>query len=229
VKQRDYHLAKLREDFPNDQKWVKRAMTAFPERHHFTAQPWQDDELWTYEVPVFENEHMIQLMRALDHKIGTEQKTLLVPAYDKNQKIPFTLKVVGHEEIKTKAGTFSCAKIETSINQTYYISQENDRKLVRIDFGNIQMDLLSVEKWQQEESRVLSSQNLGITYEIPGLVLHTPVVDTKEVYREQIWMSDFNGIHGLVEVNLKENLTEKARESSWSGCGWSLPEAQKRF
>ena len=292
VKQRDYHLAKLREDFPDDQKWVKRAMTAFPERHHFTAQPWQDDELWTYEavmngkvvpggqfvmalrkqvggawessivrsfggsglsravfsedgmrsiysrwfmsvpggmvldgsiqgadfkanqIPTFENEHMVQLVRALDQKIGTEQQTLVVPAYDKNQIIPFTLKVVAHEDVETKAGTFKCAKVETSLNQTFYISQEDDCKLVRIDFGMVQMDLLSVEKWQQEESRVLSSQNLGITYEIPGLVLHTPVVDTKEVYREQIWMSDFNGIHGLVEVNLKENLTEKARESS---------------
>lgn len=304
AKQRDYHLAKLREDFPADQKWVKKALTAFPERYHFATQPWQDDELWTFEavmdgevlpgqyvmalrqqvggawescmvrslggaglsrsvfsedgmrsiysrwfmdvsggmildgsiqgsdikantIPTFENDHIVQLLRALDQKIGTEQKTLVVMAYDTNVTIPFSLKVVSHEEVETKAGTFTCAKIETSLNQTFYISQEDDRKLVKIDFGTIQMDLLRVEKWQRDAPRALSSENLGVTYEIPGLVLHTPVVDSKDVYREQIWMSDFNGIHGLIEVNLRKNLMEEAGESSEAFAQFILASLEK--
>lgn len=165
-------------------------------------------------IPMFENEQAIQILRALKQKVGTKQKTIICAAHNAGMPISFDLEVTGIEDIKTKSGKFSCAKIETNIKQTFYISRGEKRELVRMDMGAAKIDLISTEDWDPKKAHSLRSREFGATVNLPGAMLYSPPNVDDEVYRVQLWSTDFAGTWGLLEINKKSNLVEDARKGS---------------
>ncbi len=166
------------------------------------------------QIPMFENEQAIQIMRALKQEIGTKQKTIICAAHNAGMPIPFDLEVTGHEEIETPAGKFSCAKIETSIKQIFYVSRGENRELVRMDMGAAKIDLVKTESWDRETPHKLRSREFGATVVLPGAMLYSPPNVDDEVYRVQVWASDFAGTWGLLEINKKSNLVADGQKGS---------------
>jgi tetratricopeptide (TPR) repeat protein len=165
-------------------------------------------------IPMFENEQAIQILRALKQEVGTKQKTIICAGHNSGMPISFDLEVTDHVEIEVAAGKFSCAKIETSIKQTFYVSRGENRELVRMDMGAAKIDLAKTESWNREEPKKIRSREFGATIILPGTMLHSPPNVDKEVYRVQLWASDFAGTTGLLEINKKSNLVERAQAGS---------------
>lgn len=166
------------------------------------------------QVPMFENEQMMQVIRALKQEVGTKQKSIICVGINGGVSIPFNLEVTGHEEIETTAGKFSCVKIESSIKPVYYVSRGEKRELVRIDMGEVRIDLTKTEDWNVNEPKKLRSREFGATVELPGAMCASPPNVDEEVYRVQLWSSDFAGTWGLLEINKKSNLLPEARKGS---------------
>ncbi len=166
------------------------------------------------QTPLFENEQMAQLIRTLNLKIGTKQDTVLIAAFNGAVPIEFNMEVTAHQEVETPAGTFDCAKIETNLKQTFFISRGKERQIVKLDMGVARVNLMAEDEWDGETARELSSEHHGCAFKIPGPMIAMPPVDNGEVYRIQLWSTDFAGRDGLLEVNLTKNLVEDARKSA---------------
>jgi len=165
-------------------------------------------------IPMFENEQAIQILRTLNQEVGTKQQTIICAAHNSGLPISFDLEVTGHVEIEVGAGKYSCAKIETSIMQTFYVSRGEDRELVRMDMGTAKIDLAKMETWNREKPRKIRSREFGATIMLPGTMLNCPPNVDREVYRVQLWASDFAGTAGLLEINKKSNLVARAQTGS---------------
>jgi hypothetical protein len=165
-------------------------------------------------IPMFENEQAIQIMRTLNQEVGTKQKTMIYVAHNNGMQISFDVEVTEHVDVTVPAGTFPCAKIETSIKQSFYISRGEDRKIIRMDMGAAKIDLISSEDWDIDGSQKLRSREFGATIVLPGAMLYSPVVANEEVYRLQVWSSDFAGTDGLLEINRKHNLLPEGQKGS---------------
>ena len=166
------------------------------------------------QIPMFENEQAIQMLRVLKQEVGTQQKTMIYAAHNGGMQIPFDLEVTEHVDITVPAGTFSCAKIETSIKQTFYVSRGERRELVRIDMGAAKIDLLKSEGWDVSQDQKLQSREFGATLRLPGNMFFLPPVDNQEVYRLEVWSSDFAGTWGMLELNKKANLLPEGQKGS---------------
>jgi hypothetical protein len=166
------------------------------------------------DIPLYENEQLVQLIRALSTKIGTKQKTVLISSLNGAVPIEFDLEVTAHEEVMVAAGTFQCAKIETNLKQTFYIAVDGGRELVRMDVGAAKIDLAAVVDWNGEDVSEMASKHFGCALSVPGAMVAMPAVDNKEVFRQQYWSTDFAGRDGLLEINWTKNLVEEARKSS---------------
>jgi hypothetical protein len=165
-------------------------------------------------IPMLENEQAIQVMRALKQEIGTKQKTIICAGRNAGMPVSFDLEVTAHEEIETKAGKFDCAKIETSIKQTFYISRGEKREIVRMDVGAAKVDLVSTEVWDSGKPYTLKSETFGSSVTLPGPVIYCPPNVDDDVYRVQLFSSDFAGTWALLEINKKSNLVEEAQKGS---------------
>ena len=159
-------------------------------------------------------EQAIQILRTLKQEVGTKQETRVYAAHNNGMMISFDLEVTDHVDLTVPAGTFSCAKIETSLKQTFYVSRSEHRELVRVDMGTAHINLIKSEAWDLTKPRVFSSRELGTAVTLPGEMLICPPVDNKEVYRLEVWAADFAGTEGLLEVNKKSNLLPEGQKGS---------------
>ena len=180
-------------------------------------------------TPLYENEQMIQVIRTLNHKIGTKQDVLIISSISGAVAIDFDMEVTEHLDVETPVGVFPCVKIETNFKQTFYVSRDESRKLVKLDMGPANAVLSGEETWDGVTAQAMSAEHLGVSFELPGPMIAMKPVDNDEVYRVQVWSSDFAGRDALLEVNWTKNLLEEARGSSRAFAETILGNAEKDF
>jgi hypothetical protein len=166
------------------------------------------------EVPVFENEQVIQILRVLDLEVGTKQKTNILSAHQGATAVAFDLEVTEHTEIEVPVGKFRCAKVSSNIGQDFFVSLDENRQLVRLDTGPVKIVLSETTEWKADETREVKTSSLGARISLPGVVLNSSEATNDEVFRMQIWSTDFAGYDGLIEVNKKGNLLPDAQKGS---------------
>jgi len=165
-------------------------------------------------LPFFENEVMVQVLRTLNLEIGTKQETIILAALAGASAIPFNLEVTEHVDIETAAGSFSCAKIETNLNQTFYVSREEGREIVRMDMGGVKVNLAKVEEWDVNGTKEYSSENFPFSYSVPGTMIQSSEKDEEKTYKARYWASDFAGRDAVLELKPKDKLDPSVMESS---------------
>lgn len=165
------------------------------------------------QTPLYENDQVIQLMRTIPHQIGTEYQTTLVSSFS-NSSFPFNIKVVGNEEITTRAGKFGCVKIETSINQTFWISTDANRYIVRINVGQADIDLRKISTWSPSTSETVKLPQLHASVTTPGGWLYAIKNNNKKLCRMALVTTDFVVKHGTLEIEPITNLAPDERRSS---------------
>lgn len=163
--------------------------------------------------PLFDNDQTVQILRLIPQEIGTKHAIHVVMGLNA-APIPFDMEVTAHEEITTPAGTFPCAKIETNLNQTFWISTDEHRHLVRIGLGVVNVDLISIATRDPAKGEVVRSEHFGAKIALAGNWLRLPPVDNDEVFRMNILSTDFAPLRAMLEINRTKNLVEAARESS---------------
>jgi len=113
----------------------------------------------------YDNEQGIQLFRRLPLEIGFHTELPIVATLMGNV-IPLELDVKKKETITTALGTFDCYRMELNIGQTFWISDDANRYLVRFEAGGITVDLTRVEHRKPDENLELDDEQFSIT--LPG-------------------------------------------------------------
>jgi len=147
------------------------------------------------KTPMFDNLHALQMIRALNQKIGTKQKISHL-----EDELVYILEVTDHVDLTVRGGTFSCAKIEGSDDSVYYISRGKNRELVRMVHGPAKMDLIGSEEWDVTKLKNLKFKRLGASIDLPGTMIHLPVESKKDKYEVQMFASDFAGADGILKI-----------------------------
>ena len=119
-----------------------------------------------FEPPVFDNEECVELFRRLPLAVGYKTTLTVITSLGGSQiKIPIS--VPATESITVPAGTFECYKLELGlVNQTFWISNDEHRYVVRFAAGGVSADLAKV--WQAEPDKGETVVGEGFSLTLPA-------------------------------------------------------------
>jgi hypothetical protein len=122
---------------------------------------------------VFDNEQAMHLMRRLPLKIGYKPNLTIFSTLGGGVAIPITLEVTAKEKITTPAGTYDCFKVDLSVNQTFWFSDDAHRYVVKFEAPGVTATLNSIAQRRADEPVAFADQALGISFTAPaGWVIH---------------------------------------------------------
>jgi hypothetical protein len=120
----------------------------------------------TVEPTVYDNEEAFDGFRRLPFKAG--YKTT-VPIFSSlgGAEFPLGVEMTGEETVTVPAGTFDCIKLQLSIGQTFWYSNDAHRYLVQLQVGAITAKLDSVAQRKPNDPVQFHDDELGITLTAP--------------------------------------------------------------
>lgn len=121
--------------------------------------------------PAWDNEQAMELFRLLPLKEGYKSSMTVVSSLGSGE-VKLLLEVPKKETIEVPAGKFECYKLELNIGQTFWISTDEHRYVVRFAAGGVTADLVKIGK-RQTEPQQLSTEQFSL--EVPaGWHAYTP-------------------------------------------------------
>lgn len=114
----------------------------------------QDKKDISLEKNHYDNEQGAQVFRRLPLKVGMRIKSLPLVSTLGGAKVPLGLTVSKLEEIEVPAGKFECFRIDLNVGQTFYISNDKNRYIVRFQAGGISADLVKVQSVTDKPSEL---------------------------------------------------------------------------
>lgn len=166
----------------------------------------------TTDGPVFDNEQCIKLFRRLPLEIGYKTQITVLSSLSATL-VPLGMEVTGKETIETPAGKFECYKLALNIGQTFWISTDEHRYLVRFDAGGVTAKLARVEVRQPAELEQVKGN--GFSLELPaGWAAYQPKKDPKDKHEMTYLMDPDANAKTAVGVGPKAELDKAAQEST---------------
>gem|GEM_PF-2547939 len=163
--------------------------------------------------PLYDNDQVLHLMRLLPTEVGTEVSIPITTALMGGNQLEFKLTARKHGSIEVEAGTFDCVYYESNINQNFWVEREGRKRIVRIEAGMAEIDLVEAdESWNPSEPARRKAEALGVSLEIPAGLIWTPVADKPEIYRIGLVDSRFRIREGMVEIQPTSNFNEELRD-----------------
>jgi tetratricopeptide (TPR) repeat protein len=116
---------------------------------------------------VFDNEEFFHLMRRLPLQVGYKTSLVAVATLG-GGAIPLGLEVATKETVETPAGKFDCFKVQLSIGQTTWFSDDEHRYLVKFTAGSVTGLLTSVTQRKAGSPVAFRDDELGISFNAPA-------------------------------------------------------------
>ena len=120
------------------------------------------------EKVVYDNEQVIFVMRRLPLAVGYKTVLPVVATLGASAVLPIGIEVVGTEVIEVPAGKFECFRVQMNVGQTFWLSNDAHRYLVKFDAGGASAHLSSVTHAKSGAPVVLDDDALGISIAAPA-------------------------------------------------------------
>jgi tetratricopeptide (TPR) repeat protein len=117
---------------------------------------------------VYDNEEFMHMMRRLPLAVGYKTTIPTLTTLGGGAVLPVGLEVTGKETIEVPAGKFDCFKVPLSIAQTFWISDDAHRYLVKFEGGGAIMSLASITQRKAGTPLAFRDDALGISFATPG-------------------------------------------------------------
>ena len=121
---------------------------------------------------VWDNEQTMEVFRRLPLKTGYKS-TLKVLSSLGGQVIELSLEVPETVTIEVPAGKFECFKLVLNIGQTFWVSTDEHRYIVRFEAGSVTADLARVEQLTPDQHVTVSGDQYSLTLPL-GWQVFTP-------------------------------------------------------
>jgi len=160
-----------------------------------------------YEGPAYDNEQGAELFRRLPLKAGYKTEINIIPILTATQ-LPLGLHVSKLETLDVPAGKFECFRLELNIGQTFWISNDSHRYIVRFEGGGVIADLTEVRKSKPNQSTPLKGERFKAI--LPSdWYAYTPSKSEKKI-RSKTWLIDpAAALSSRVEASPLELIKEK--------------------
>lgn len=117
---------------------------------------------------VFDNEQCFHLTRLLPLQPGYKATLNVVATIAGGGTVPIGIEVVKKETLEVPAGKFDCFKIQLSIGQTLWYSDDAQRYLVKFEGGGAIGQLTSVTQRKAGTPVAFRDDDLGIAFTAPA-------------------------------------------------------------
>ena len=117
-----------------------------------------------FEGNVFSNDQVFYVFRQLPLAVGFETTIPIRVAFTGGNAIGLEVNIPKKEMINTPAGQFEAFRLETNIDQTFWVATDPHRYIVRFEAGGIVAELSSIE---QAGSKELLNPTLGLAVTMP--------------------------------------------------------------
>jgi hypothetical protein len=129
-------------------------------------------------------------------------------------KIGLEIEVPETEKITVPAGTFECYKLVLNIGQTFWISNDEHRYVVRFAAGGVTANLAKIEQIKPGDPEIFISDDFSVTLPT-GWLAYTPADPFKKEKGTQVFLLDPHAdAETQAESRSKHSLKESERESS---------------
>ena len=130
----------------------------------------------------FDNEQAAEVFRRLPLKVGFKS-TLNVVSPLSASLVPIGLKVNKTETIKVPAGTFECFCLELDLGQTFWISRDSHRYIVRFDARGVSAELVKATHPKAGETILLESDHFETVLPPRWIAYHPTDLSKKDKER----------------------------------------------
>src|SRR5262249_48917467 len=110
----------------------------------------------------FDNEEGVELFRRLPLKVGYKTNLPIVTSLG-GSKLDLGINVTTSEKLVVPAGTFDCFKLDLNIGQTFWISNDEHRYVVRFAAGGVTADLAKVDIPKPGEGEQVSGDGFSLS------------------------------------------------------------------
>ena len=112
---------------------------------------------------VYDNEQAAEVFRRLDLRVGMKGKIQVLTSLGMSQ-VPIGLEVAGMKTIKCPVGEFECFELKLDLGQTFYISNDAQRYIVRFNGGGVEANLTKVRKAEDlGKPQVIETEQFTLT------------------------------------------------------------------
>ena len=178
------------------------------------------------EGQIFDNEQAIHALRRLPLKVGYETKLTVLSTLAGGTIIPLTIKVTKEAELEVPAGKINAFKVELHpVNQAMWISNDENRYLVRMEAGGVIGDLVKVQYLYPGQPNTYQDDEMGFSINVPAdwLVYKGEVTDEKDRVRVAI-LDPSAKAHCMLFAYGRHSLKPEVRSSLKA---WAEERAQK--
>jgi len=173
----------------------------------------------------YDNEQGAELFRRLPMKVGYKTKVNIIPILTATQ-VPLGLEVSKIETIEVPAGEFECFRLDLDIGQTFWISNDDNRYLVKFEAGGVAANLTKVRPYQVNQSSPLKHERFSATLP-PDWFAFTPSGSKKKDKSKTILIDPAASVQARIEANSLESI-KKVHESPRAWLDSTIEKYQNR-
>ena len=190
---------------------------------------------------LYDNEECFHLPRRLPLQVGYKTTIPVMATLVGGGIIPLGVEVVKKETVEVPAGKFDCFKLELSIGQTLWYSDDAHRYLVKFEGGGAVGSLASVSQRKPGAAGPFRDDTLGVSFTAPAdwiffrpgsrsgkrepIELRDPAGDLEEgqlalVRTDSLTPVEKQSSRVWAETRFKENMTKELKDAKIRPESW---------
>lgn len=119
----------------------------------------------TLDKPSYSNDQWFYGFRQLPMKVGNKITAPIRVAFTGGNALDMEIEVAAKEEIETPVGTFDCFRLDTNVQQTFWITDTPERYIAKFDAGGVQALLTSIGDGRPT---TLTNDKVGFSVTVPA-------------------------------------------------------------
>ena len=184
-----------------------------------------DDTTLKYQQMHFDNEQCAEVFRRLPLKVGFKTSLNIVSPLGASM-VTIGLEVPKIETIEVPAGKFECFRLQLNIGQTFFISNDEHRYIVRFEAGGVSADLTTIRSKVEPERSDIKTDRFALTLP-PDWFAYTPSNSNNPGKSHTFLIDPAGRINSSIEAGLIEDLnTEHESVIEWAKA--AIEEKSKR-
>jgi hypothetical protein len=120
------------------------------------------------DKPLFDNEQVVHMVRRLPLQVGYKTTIPIISTLGTKAVIPLGTEVTARETVEVPAGKFDCFKVQFSIGQTFWFSNDAHRYPVKFEAGGAVVTLVSVTQQKAGQAVPFRDDELGVSFTVPA-------------------------------------------------------------
>jgi hypothetical protein len=129
---------------------------------------------------VYDNEQVMHMLRLLPLEVGYKTNIPVLTTLGGGTVIPIGVEVPKKVTVEVPAGTFECFEVALSVAQTFWVSADEHRYLVKFDAGGALANLASISQRKPGDPIAFRDDTLGVMLTTPAdWVIHVQKSEKK--------------------------------------------------